>query len=471
MHALNSFPLALRAPSGLQAGRESYVHGLEAGRELWGRSNWNGMHTAHPLESCPNRCSNGRGVCFKWEHWPVPNCICRKGYNGTDCGTVDNSEACWFAPDCGGRGACKSGFCHCREGFFGWGCHRTTAYQLAVAPGPGDVLDLRSKTQFKIYIDVAARARPRLTSAPLLTPHLCSRLAPPPSAPNDRRTLRKRFADTASGRGVQGSCGNLYPKNCECYRACYQQHCHHGLDFEQCTHESGGDTLRARYDLPWRVAFPYEYNDGHFGRDPMYLAYEYFIQYFLKDDIVRTENPYEANLFFIPMLLYFYIGNVRNPVPQAVKRLLDSLNPKPPDVVFVSGRTQDYRTLLRTSKFCIAPYGHGWGLRVVQAVEFGCIPILIQDHVYQAYEDFVPYEEFSVRMPLSGVEHMVELLRSYSEEQLAALRLGLAKYYRAFIWNREYGGRAYEWTLAGLQRRSFNLDAQYFTRRQRRRAG
>ncbi len=26
---------------------------------------------------------------------------------------------------------------------------------------------------------------------------------------------------------------------------------------------------------------------------------------------------------------------------------------------------------------------------------------------------------------------------------------------RAFIWNREYGGTAYEWTLAGLQRRLY----------------
>lgn len=70
-------------------------------------------------------------------------------------------------------------------------------------------------------------------------------------------------------------------------------------------------------------------------------------------------------------------------------------------------------------------------------------------------------------MRLTEVPHMVEMLRTFSEEQLAALRLGMAKYYRAFLWNREYGGQAYEWTLAGLQRRVTQLQAEYFHRRHR----
>ncbi|GFR40869.1 hypothetical protein Agub_g1520 [Astrephomene gubernaculifera] len=477
-----------------QAG-QTYDKSLEAPTDLWGLSNWSGNHTVHPLSACPNNCSNGRGVCFKWNWQRRPECMCHKGYNGTDCSQVDNSEACWFSPDCGGRGTCRSGFCHCQPGYFGVGCHRSQAFQPAT---PGAIPDVRIVSRLKIYM----------------------------------------------------------------------------------------------YDLPWHVAFPYEYNDGHFSRDPMYSAYESFMKYFLQDNVVRTENPYEANLFYVPMLLYFYVGNVRDPVPQAawalryvrenwpfynrtggrdhfffltgdrgtchvprwmqdggiklvhfgmqhsglnwggvhnkeyacvqvkrdlvipplnmfnellpahtrgyyervvadggrdanrtllfffaggvgdgeysggtrkaIKQLLDSLKPPPPDVLFMEGRTNSYRELLLNSTFCISPYGFGWGLRVVQAIEFGCIPVLIQDHVFQPFEDFMPYEEFAVRMPLSAVPRMVEVLRSYSEEQLAALRLGMAKYYKAFIWNREYGGQAYEWTLVGLERRLTNLQADFF---------
>lgn len=77
-------------------------------------------------------------------------------------------------------------------------------------------------------------------------------------------------------------------------------------------------------------------------------------------------------------------------------------------------------------------------------------------------QDFLPYEEFSVRMRQADVPHLVELLRTFSEEKLEALRLGMARYFRAFIWERNFGGQAYEWTLAGLQRRLYHLAAEYF---------
>ncbi|KAG2444206.1 hypothetical protein HYH02_009144 [Chlamydomonas schloesseri] len=179
-------------------------------------------------------------------------------------------------------------------------------------------------------------------------------------------------------------------------------------------------------------------------------------------------------------LLFFFAGGIAESMEysggtrQAIKQLLTAVriangNSTPADVMFVEGRTNDYRQLLQTSKFCIAPYGFGWGLRLVQALEFGCIPVIIQDHVYQAFEDFLPYEEFSVRLRLSEVPRLLDILRSYGAEQRAALRLGMAKYYRAFIWHREYGGQAYEYTLAGLQRRLANMQAELFHMRRRRR--
>ncbi|EFJ48508.1 acetylglucosaminyltransferase [Volvox carteri f. nagariensis] len=353
------------------------------------------------------------------------------------------------------------------------------------------------------------------------------------------------------------------------------------------------------YELPWEIAFPYELGEDVHTRDNIYTAYEEFMKYFLVDDMVRTQNPYEANLFYVPALTYFYATNVRNGqwqaeavieyirtkwpfynrtggrdhfvfftgdraschfqrwiqdsvikvvhfgmqhrnltwneisnrdyaciqnkrdlvvpprtvnlgpllpsfstpyykwlvsnqgydgnrtllfffaggvadgeysggVRLAIKQMLSSITHLPADVKFVEGRVgggeDEYFAMIRASKFCIAPYGHGWGNRLVQAVHLGCVPVIIQDYVYQAFEDFLPYEDFSVRMRLADVPHMIDLLRSYSEADLARLRLGLARYYRAFIWEREYDGLAYEWTLAGLQRRAYNLAAEYFHR-------
>lgn len=130
---------------------------------------------AFPLSECPDGCTGGQGVCFQWG-WQrqrpnaKPACWCHKGFNGTSCATPDASEACWFAPDCGGHGTCVSGFCHCEPGRFGLGCARSAAF--AVAPG---AQPLASRVQLKIYM----------------------------------------------------------------------------------------------YELPWTVAFPFEFDDGVFGRDPM----------------------------------------------------------------------------------------------------------------------------------------------------------------------------------------------------------
>jgi hypothetical protein len=42
--------------------------------------------------------------------------------------------------------------------------------------------------------------------------------------------------------------------------------------------------------------------------DPIYTAYQHFMASLYKDWAVRTENPWEANLFYVPALTYFYSG-------------------------------------------------------------------------------------------------------------------------------------------------------------------
>lgn len=71
---------------------------------------------------------------------------------------------------------------------------------------------------------------------------------------------------------------------------------------------------------------------------------------------------------------------------KALHSALSAMDPPPHDVKVIKGAVDNYRQLLLTSTFCLAPYGHGWGLRLVQAVQHGCIPVVVQDSVYQPYE-------------------------------------------------------------------------------------
>ena len=36
----------------------------------------------------------------------------------------------------------------------------------------------------------------------------------------------------------------------------------------------------------------------------------------------------------------------------------------------------------------------GWGIRLVQAMMLGCIPVIIQPGVHQYYQDFLPYRKW-----------------------------------------------------------------------------
>lgn len=46
------------------------------------------------------------------------------------------------------------------------------------------------------------------------------------------------------------------------------------------------------------------------GHDPTYIAYKGFHAGLLHDWTVRTENPWEANTFYVPALAYAYTSNL-----------------------------------------------------------------------------------------------------------------------------------------------------------------
>jgi hypothetical protein len=50
-------------------------------------------------------------------------------------------------------------------------------------------------------------------------------------------------------------------------------------------------------------------------------------------------------------------------------------------------------------RFCLAPYGWGWGIRLSQIILAGCVPVIIQPHIYQPLEDVLNYNDFSLRLP------------------------------------------------------------------------
>ncbi|GLI65728.1 hypothetical protein VaNZ11_009332 [Volvox africanus] len=109
------------------------------------------------------------------------------------------------------------------------------------------------------------------------------------------------------------------------------------------------------------------------------------------------------------------------------------------------------------SRFCLSPLGYGWGIRLSQAMHTGCVPILVQDHVYSAFWDVLPYEKFAVRINRHNLHRLFDILDAITPEQLAELQQGLADHHRYFVWHGDAGGLAYNATLTSLHRRLLNM--------------
>lgn len=119
---------------------------------------------------------------------------------------------------------------------------------------------------------------------------------------------------------------------------------------------------------------------------------------------------------------------------------------------------------MRGSRFCLAPSGHGFGVRITFSMLTGCVPVVIQDGVRQPLDDVLPYWRFSLRLAQADIPHLERILRAVTPDELAVLQAGVERYHPYFVWctsNAECaaaGGRAraYHGVLESLHRKLYN---------------
>ena len=161
--------------------------------------------------------------------------------------------------------------------------------------------------------------------------------------------------------------------------------------------------------------------------------------------------------------LLFFAGDARPTDPhysQGVRQRLFQLfnNTAATDILFAR-RVPDMDRVMRSSKFCLAPTGHGWGTRLGLAMVNGCVPVIIQDGVHQVYDDLLPYDAFSVRIPQAELGQLEARLRAIPPAKLRVLQHGVRRFHRAFLWPQpgepeaERGRDAYYCFLKSLQLR------------------
>ena len=108
------------------------------------------------------------------------------------------------------------------------------------------------------------------------------------------------------------------------------------------------------------------------------------------------------------------------------------------------------------SRFCLAPSGDGYGLRLHKAVLIGgCVPVVIQPHVRQSFDELLPYEDFSLTVPREHLKRLPEILRAVTPRRHAQMRQAMLRVQHAFTFAQsEYGGDAYRYLVDSLRLRA-----------------
>ncbi|XP_077997913.1 uncharacterized protein LOC144451028 [Glandiceps talaboti] len=121
-----------------------------------------------------------------------------------------------------------------------------------------------------------------------------------------------------------------------------------------------------------------------------------------------------------------------------IRPVFDKLWSKDPDFKLIDGILTDesYHHLLTTSKYCLILRGNRvWSPRLMDAVWFGCVPVIIADYYHLPLQGFLDWKKFAVIIPEAQVADVKSILLSISSEELSKKQTVLSQVYTYFAWN------------------------------------
>ena len=410
-----------------------------------------------PHRNCPRRCSE-RGACLAG-NGVRPFCQCDSHRSGIACERSLASTTCYNS--CSGRGACVDGFCRCRPPHFGPAC----AYSRAISRSHPASLKIHAYDFDQIILSrVAYGSDPdpifntyhTFTSLLLADPtHIAPRpedadLFLVPAFGTNMEKLLEYY------QHAQQSIVRLFPRFWRRRRG--QDHIWFitadggGCDLNNLAATRDGiilaHYLKLNKTVPGRVC-------GAVGKD---IA--------LPPDVPPVADQSFLTSGLSPIrgrpIQFFFAGNV--PDKQLVDTTADEALAREAysegarQLVWKYHRTRaSFRVVERSpsyaadwarSRFCLAPLGVGWGVRLLWAIEGGCLPVLVSSEVAPYFDDALDYPSLALHgVPKGELPTLHQTLAAVSEPQLERLQTSLLAHRRLFLWR---GGLAYNLTMSEL---------------------
>jgi hypothetical protein len=475
-----------------------------------------------PLDKCPQRCSE-RGSCVDG----TCKCMIGFEGKSCEAHVSNRNHRREFGcvNNCGFRGNCENGFCHCEPGYWGIDCTRSKAYEAEPGKAMEEGGKAYSRTQIKIYryelpFTVAPYQYrddwypkdPSLYNAflqffTLFSNDTVVRVENPHEANffylplfvflnddngGDVYSFTKRALAYVNltyphlwGRNqgkdhffwLPGDLGACWLRDEPLVQNPIKV-VHWGLEVNAAQY-----VKMPHYHWVVREKVNKEYHCFKAERDivapcwmgsPVYaLTGDKEIDSKGNDEAAMAEQVFKdalgahgnTTMLKRPYLLFFggsirkkqfeYSGGARQAFH---KYVLSGEDKAPSDVKFGGGKVS-----YREATFCLAPYGDGWGNRIVHIMQAACIPVIVQDHVYLPFEDLLDYSLFSLRMRVEDMPHLLEVLRRVTPDQIQRYREEMFKVYKAFSWVQTFDGQAYDYVIKSLRRRLTNLQGMHYS--------
>ncbi|KAI3430530.1 hypothetical protein D9Q98_005123 [Chlorella vulgaris] len=441
-----------------------------------------GKYEALPPSECSQKC-NGRGKCIKAGGAWTASCACFSGYSGKAC-AVEDTNNCPL--NCLGRGKCSDGFCHCNPPYFSLGCSRQKVYP--------PIVDLAriSPVNFKIYMyelptqlayDVAAPSSPEAADTHIAHKKFIEHLLMSNVRTEDPAEANLFFVPALSwayaGNQLNSRHLDLVIDHINSSYPFWNRT--GGKDhFFWLTNDRGACALTGLAQPAIKLThFGLHTRNGSVeGWDPASIVdHEFGCHHPLRDVVMP---PHDSSL--LPLIgnsrqltvddiiskkskLFYFSGSVSdNPqdsgnTTQQLKLLVNEWRDR--QIVFDTKEDVD-ESRLRSSKFCLAVYGSSFGVRLLRCMFAGSVPVVIQEHVVQPFEELLPYETFSLRLSNAKLPELREILRDITDAQYRKLQEGMVRYRDALHWDVMAGGRAFDYTIAALRRRFLNFKSLYY---------
>lgn len=462
-----------------------------------------------PPALCPAAC-HGNGWCDGKQQ----RCLCHVGFEGTDCGQV-NQGIC--INGCTRRGRCLRGFCSCDMGWFGIDCSIELA-ALAAAHVDDIMVEMEPPTLGEAIPVLPAASIPLRREPQYVTPRIYVYELPPwmnlahfmdhhdyhgDGIYSGWRVFFEQLLRDWDVRTLDPEEANLFYVPAFTFAFTdnggpTKLYIERVINFIKTEHPAiwdrngGADHIfwapgdRGNCPLPedqqqllWMTYFALThhkfvdpnapesatcFNSGHGVVPPPYhaMAGAMALTTYGEDDAGGSGGDMPGGA---RDTLFFFAGSLGLDAKpwqysQGVRQRLWTLyHGKGVPGFIIEERVSDTANIMRGSKFCLVPSGYGWGMRIVEAMVTGCIPVIIQEGIHQPGDDVLAYDEFALRLNLEDIDNLPAILNGYSPEEVAQLQRGVYRNYRNFVWGPK--GRAYDLTIRSLKKKLYNIQARF----------